>query len=313
MTDHHPVPTDVDALIVGGGPAGLTAALVLGRQQRRVLLADSGHPRNEHASRMHMYLGRDGTDPARLRRDAHAEIAVHPAVRCVDVEVSRLEGTAGDFTAELGDRSVRARTVLLAGGVRDELTPLPGLAERWGRDVHHCAYCHGFETLGRRIGVLARIPVDVVLARYVRDRFGSHVTLYTAGLDAEDEFTAEALSAARGEGIAVDAREVSGLGGAPGSPRVEFADGGAEELEAIYHRPAAVQSNDLAAGLGCTMTADGLIEVGPDSATSVEGVYAAGDAARMAAAPAPMQFVASAVADGQRAAVWMEQQLFTRS
>lgn len=313
MTADNPIPAEVDALTVGGGPAGLTAALVLGRQQRRVLLADTGRPRNERAERMHMYLGRDGTDPAELRRAAHSELAVHPNVRRVDAEVTTVQGTAGDFAAEVDGQSVRARTVLLAGGVRDELGPLPGLSERWGADVHHCAYCHGYETLGRRIGVLARIPVDIVLSSYVSDRFASGVTLFSAGLDPDDEFSSGALSQARERGITIDSREVIGLGGTPGAPRVDVAGGGAEEFDAIFHRPALVQANDLAAALGCTTTEDGLIEVGPTAATSVEGVFAAGDAARMAAAPAPMQFVAAAVADGQRAAVWMEQQLFSRS
>lgn len=143
--------TDVDILIVGAGPAGLSAALVLGRQQRRVLLVDDGRPRNASVTEMHMYLSRDGDDPAHLRTLAYGEVAGHPNVTVRSGEVTAITGSAGGFHARVvpsGDRSsaedVDSRIVLLAGGITDDVSGLPGLAERWGRDVHHCAYCHGF-------------------------------------------------------------------------------------------------------------------------------------------------------------------------
>ncbi|AZT99672.1 MAG: NAD(P)/FAD-dependent oxidoreductase [Brevibacterium sp.] len=315
--------TDVDILIVGAGPAGLSAALVLGRQQRRVLLVDDGRPRNASVTEMHMYLSRDGDDPAHLRTLAYGEVAGHPNVTVRSGEVTAITGSAGGFHARVvpsGDRSsaedVDSRIVLLAGGITDDVSGLPGLAERWGRDVHHCAYCHGFESLARQVGVLARTPADIMLSRYIADRFSSDVTVFTGGLGSDDD-TAAMISETRARGVRIHPRTPVGLEGRPGRPSIRVAeegtDGGQDrEFEIVFHRPPERQSNTLAEQLGCALTDDGLIAVTPTMTTSVPGVFAAGDAARNPDSPAPMQFVASAVADGQRASVWIEQDLFLK-
>lgn len=303
MTD-----TAQDVLIVGAGPAGLAAALVLGRQQRRVTLIDAGHPRNAPVKEMHMYLSREGSDPAEFRRLARAEVSAHSNVHVLTGVIVAITGEAGAFEATLdGGRTIAARTVLLAGGVLDRLPDLPGLVERWGTQVSHCAYCHGYESVDKAIAVLAGSVSDIVLARYVSDRFSDDVTVYAGGLaDAQD-----ALAAARAAGIRVETRQVLGLGG-DRTVTLELDDGTRAEADVVFHRPPVVQSSTLAADLGCELTDQGLTVVEPTMVTSVPGIYAAGDAATLRGAVAPAQFVASAAADGQRAAVWIEQELFAR-
>ncbi|MCH7231994.1 NAD(P)/FAD-dependent oxidoreductase [Glycomyces sp. L485] len=314
MTDTTPTSNgdDVEVLVIGAGPAGLSAALVLGRQQRRVLVVDDGRPRNAPAEHMHMYLTRDGESPGRFRELGRGEIAGHPQVAIESARVSALEAADNGFVATVGPaedgpaRQVRARRVLLASGVRDRLDGLPGLAERWGSDVAHCAYCHGYESRGRRIVVVSAQPVDTMLARYLADRFSKEVTVCTNGHGPDPE-VAEAAAAA---GVRIVAEPVAALSGPAGAPAVELADGTVLDAEMVFHRPDFEQSNGLAAALECETDVSGLLVVGPTMETSHAGVFAAGDAAVQRGAPAPTAFVAGAVADGQRAAVWIEQQLF---
>lgn len=314
MNQTHTTPAElpgrVDVLVVGAGPAGLSTALVLGRQQRRVLCVDSGRPRNESAGEMHMYLTRDGEDPATVRALGRAELARHPQVVLQRGEVVTVSGGPGALRAELADgRHVTASRLVLAGGVRDQLEDLPGLAGRWGSDVVHCPYCHGFETLGRSVVVLLNEPADAMMARYVADRFASSTVLCTRGREVPDEL----LQGARAAGVEVDTRPVVALDGAPGAVVVRLADGAERRCQVVFHRPAVEQASPLPAALGCRTDDHGLLLVSPTMATSVPGVFAAGDCAVTEGAPAPLAFVSSAVADGQRAAVWVEQELFRDS
>lgn len=296
----------LDVLIVGAGPAGLAAALTLGRQQRRVVLADHGHPRNARVSEMHMYLSRDGEDPAELRRLARAEVARHPSVTLVDGEAGTITGSAGSFHAHIGDARFTARTVLLAHGVRDDLDGIPGLAGLWGRQASHCAYCHGYESREHSIAVIASNANDALLARYLLDRFSDRVRLFTTR-EAEEAVKAAAV------GIDVDARHVIGMSPSGSTATLLLDDGTRVSADVVFHRPPYELSSPLAVHLGCELTGEGLITVAPTMATSVPGVYAAGDAAKPRDLPAPTQFVTSAAADGQRAAIWIEHELFRDS
>ena len=141
-----------DVAIIGGGPAGLSAALVLGRSRRRVVVIDAGTPRNAPASHMQGFLSRDGMRPTALLRAARAEVQGY-GVELIDDRV--VEATAGFVLRLAGGRTIRARHVLLATGAADELPDVPGARERWGRDFLHCPYCHGWEVRDQAIGVLA--------------------------------------------------------------------------------------------------------------------------------------------------------------
>ena len=149
-----------DVVVVGGGAAGLSGAVALARSRRLVLVIDAGDPRNAPASHVHNFLTRDGAPPAEIYAAGRGEVARYGG----RVETGRVTALGQDgewFRVETGRRPVAARRLLVATGVRDELPDVPGLAARWGIDVLHCAYCHGWEVAGQRVGILATGPMAV--------------------------------------------------------------------------------------------------------------------------------------------------------
>ena len=185
-----------DVIIVGGGAAGLSAALVLGRARRTVAVVDAGAPRNAPAERMHGFLSRDGMPPADLLATARGELRGY-GVELVDDQVVDVTGALELRLA--GGRRVKARRLLLATGAVDELPDIPGARERWGRDFLHCPYCHGWEVRDRAIGVLATDPASVDHAHLLR-QWSDDVVFFThthaladverAGLEANDSASA---------------------------------------------------------------------------------------------------------------------------
>src|SRR6266536_369717 len=144
-----------DVVIIGGGPAGLNAALMLGRVGRPVLLADNGQPRNAASAAVHGFLSRDGADPAEIHRTARTELARYPSIQARDTTVESAATTEGGFEVTLaGGTTAQARRLLLATGVTDKLPAIDGLAGLWGRGVYHCPYCHGWEARGQQVAVL---------------------------------------------------------------------------------------------------------------------------------------------------------------
>jgi thioredoxin reductase len=196
-----------DVIVIGGGAAGLSGALALARSRRRVLVVDDGTPRNAPAAAVHNYLAHDGTPPAELLARGRAEVEGYGAeVR--DGRVTAVERTATGFTATLADGTrADARRLLVATGLVDELPDVEGLAQRWGRDVLHCPYCHGWEVRDQRIGVLATGPMTVHQAQLFR-QLSDRVTVFrhTAG-DVTDEeragLAARGIEVVEGEVVAV--------------------------------------------------------------------------------------------------------------
>ena len=154
-----------DVLVVGGGAAGLSAALVLGRARRSVVVVDAGAPRNAPAAHMHGYLSRDGMAPSALLAQGRHEVAGYGVDLVDDVVLSLQRGFTADLASGL---TVSARRVLIASGVADKLPDLPGVQERWGRDLLHCPYCHGWEVRDEPLGVLGTLPGSVEHAHLVR-------------------------------------------------------------------------------------------------------------------------------------------------
>ncbi len=297
-----------DVIVVGGGPAGLSAALVFGRQRRRVLVVDGGRVRNAPATEMHMYLSRDGFPPARLLEIGREELAAYPSVELRQGTVLAARGAKDDFEVELADGArERARRLVLATGQVDEPYDIPGLAERFGRGVFHCPFCHGWETTGRTLAVITTEPHEAMLALYVADRFSDDVVLCTHGpLDLPDEI-AKKLDE---RGIQVRSERVTEVSGEPGDVTVHFADGSALRRQAVYHRAPTRQHSELAARLGCEILDDGTVRVNELQETTVPGVAAAGDTAKLPAVPDAATLVSLGAADGVRAALWMEGDLF---
>jgi thioredoxin reductase len=297
-----------DVIVVGGGPAGLNAALVSGRQRRRVLLLDSGSPRNAPAEEMHMFLSRDGFPPAELRRIGREQLGAYPNVEVRESTVTDAVAEAPGFALTLADGTVeRTRKLVLATGQVDVLDErVEGLSALFGRGVYHCPFCHGWETGGMSLAVLGHELPQVMQALYVADRFSDDVIVCTDGHPVPEQ-AASRLAAA---GIAVEETAVDRIEGEAGALRLVLADGRVLERQAVYHRAPTRQHSALAEGLGCHILPDGCVRVDEFQRTSVPGVYAAGDTARLEALPDALTFVVTGAADGARAAVWLDQELF---
>lgn len=269
-----------DAIVVGGSFAGLSAAMQLARARRRVLVIDAGQPRNRFAEASHGFFGQDGKPPYDILREAARQLTAYPTVRIVRGEATGAAQVDGGFTVALNDgREEQAARLVLATGVRDELPPIPGMQERWGKTVLHCPYCHGYEVAGRALGVLANNPLFAHQAGLLPD--WGPTTLFTQGLYEPDAEQAEHLAA---RGVQVERTPVVELlGDAPGLDAVRLADGRIVPLQAIFTASKVHMASPLAEQLGCAF------EEGPQGPyirvddlkkqTTVAGVYAAGDAA----------------------------------
>ncbi|MGH3623063.1 MAG: NAD(P)/FAD-dependent oxidoreductase [Sciscionella sp.] len=268
-----------DVLIIGGGVGGLNAALILSRVRRRVLVVDSGRPRNASAQQVHGFVSLDGTPPAELLAAGRAEVERYGG-RVVAGEVCTVrrygDGMGASFEVELTDRRVRTRRLIVATGLRDELPDLPELRERWARDVLHCPYCHGWEVRDQPLGVLGWKPGAAHMALLLR-QLSDDVVFFAEVLDAEilDDVSRARLTA-RGVRI-VDAR-VSGLVVEDDQLRgVRLADGTVVARSALFVPPRFVPNDALLTSLGCEQYDSGWVRVDASGLTSVPGVWAVGN------------------------------------
>ena len=262
-----------DVVIVGGGAAGLSAALVLGRARRRVAVIDAGAPRNAPAAHMHGFLSRDGMPPAGLLAKGREEVAGY-GVELVSDQVLSIDP---GFAVRLASaRTVTARRILLATGVGDELPAIPGIGERWGKDLLHCPYCHGWEVRDQPIGVLGGVPGSVQHALLIRQWSADIIFFSRTG-----ELTPAEQRQLDGRGISVVPGEVARL--VVEDDRltgVELADGRVVARFAVFVRPSNTPHDDgLLAGLGCDLNEAGFPLVDGTGLTSVPGVWAAGNVA----------------------------------
>jgi thioredoxin reductase len=278
-----------DVVIVGGGPSGLAAALALGRARKRVLLCDAGPRRNAAADHLHNFVTRDGTPPEEFRRIGREQLALYPAVDVRDAHVASISGARGAFRVELGSETVDARRVLLSTGMIDEVLPLDGFRELWGRAIFQCPYCHGWEAQDRRWGYLPRaedashlLPFALQARGWTRD-----LTVFTDGaIDVPSEARAR-LDAA---GVRLETARVARLvaraerGGAVAHrdplhrlEAVELEGGAVVPCEVLFTHPPQRQVA-LIRALGVALDDDGYVQVDPmRRETSIPGVYAAGD------------------------------------
>ncbi|MFF8430109.1 NAD(P)/FAD-dependent oxidoreductase [Streptomyces sp. NPDC016566] len=268
-----------EVVVVGGGPAGLSAALVLGRARRRTLVVDAGEPRNAPSAHLQGYLSRDGMPPAEFLAVGREEIARYGVelVRDRAVDATRAE----DFTVVLASgRTLRARQLVVATGLKDELPPVPGLAERFGRDVIHCPYCHGWEARDRATGVLASSPTSVhqalMVTQWSKDvRFFLHEVRETELADEDRRRLAAAGVTVVPGPVAEVLAEEDRLTG------VRLADGMVHDCEVLYVAPRAVPQNALLVRLGAELreTPFGSFPVLDERGlTTVPGLWAAGNA-----------------------------------
>jgi thioredoxin reductase len=293
---------DVDALVVGGAAAGLSAGLVLGRARVPTLVVDAGEPSNRSAPAIGGLLGQDGTSPAQLYGAGREQLAALPAVELRAGVVTGIEPAAGDgsdpaFRATLADGgTVNASRVLLAGGMRYDVPDTPGLEDLWGAVAFACPYCHGWEVRDRRIGILGATGAAhrVALLRSWSDDL---IVMADGELGPEDR---DALD---GTGVPISERPVGSV--APGVV-VQFADGGELAVDALHVVAPMAPRDELVTRLGVETTdlpnGTGIAVADKFGTTSVPGVFAAGDAAGAGN-------VAAAIAGGSLAATGLHRTL----
>lgn len=285
---------EYDVLIIGGGPAGLSAALQLGRSLRSVLVCDNGEPRNGPATEAHGYLTRDGISPKEIRRLGREEVLKYGG-EFRDTKVTDVSRDNNRFTSTLDSgETVTSRKVVLATGVRDNLPDTDGFEEFWGSGVHHCPYCHGYEVRGEPLGVMVTHEHMVHYAKLIYN-LSDDLVVFT---DGEDVLGEESRSAFVKRGIEIEDEPITALNGSEGDlESISLADGRDVARHALFYVPPVRQHSELAEQLGLEVNQTGLVDATRSQRgigfTSVEGLFIAGDASSGAPPSIP-----SAVADG---------------
>jgi len=292
----------LDVIVIGGGPAGLSAALMLGRCRRRVLLCDTGQPRNRRSRALHGYLTRDGVAPGAFNEMGRAELVKYD-VEFRPISVAAVTPLSDRFQVSFEKgRDEAARFVLIATGVTDDLPPVPGFEECYGRSVFHCPYCDGWEWRDRPLAVFGRGASGARLALGLKT-WSADVLLCSDGTSISRSLR-DRLERNR---ITVRTERVAGLDHHEGRlSAIRFATGEPEPREALFFSTGQRHHSPLAIQLGCTLTRRGTVKTGTLCGTNVPGVFVAGDASRDA------QFVIVAAAEGVKAAVAINKALQER-
>lgn len=285
-----------DAIIIGGSYAGMAAAMQLVRARRSVLIVDAGAPRNRFAAHSHGFLTQDGAPPAEIAAAGRQQLLAYPTVEWRAGRATSIEGEAERFRVTIDTQTtVEARRLIVAAGVRDELPPVPGLAEQWGKNVFHCPYCHGYELGTRDIGVLASSEVALHQALMLPD--WGETTLF---LDDTFEPDGEQLAQLEARGTRLQRGKVERVRGvADDAHGLELVmhSGQVHRLAGLFTAPR-LWLDDVVTHLDCEQEASPLgnvLKTDAAQATSIPGLFAAGDVARAAGS------VTFAVADGAMA------------
>ncbi|SRR6266540_1212391 len=282
-----------DVIVIGAGPAGLSAALMLGRCRRRVLVCDTGKPRNAAARAIHGFLSRDGIAPREFLQIAREQLRQYDTVELRDIEVTDAECRDFRFYVTLADGStVDSRKLLIATGVVDHLPDVPGFSELFGRGVFHCPYCDGWEVRDQPIAVYGRgvrgLGLSLELIGWSRD-----LVLCT---DGPAELAPEDLARLDRHGIRLRQDRLVRLDGPDRLARIVFATGEPVACHALFFTTGQTQQSELAKRLGCEMNDQGAVRTGKYETTHLLGLYVAGDASRA------VQWVVVAAAEGAEAA-----------
>lgn len=292
---------DFDAAIVGGGPAGLSAALVLGRCRRRVVVFDHGRPRNRRAAAVHGFLGHDGIDPRDLRALGRREAAFYGVV-FVDREATAVRCLPGDvttFEVSAEGTVVRVRKLLLATGVSDTVPQIGNIEAFYGTSVHHCPYCDGWEHRDQRLVAFGEGSAAIGLALLLKV-WSKSVTACTHG----GSCAVQDLQRLNGCGIPCRTEPVIRLEGDGGIlQQIVFAEGPPLACDALFFHSDHFQHSPLPAMAGCRMKDDAHVHTSPKQSTGVRGLYLAGDA------DGDVQFAIVAAAEGATAATAINKEL----
>ncbi len=277
-----------DVIVIGGSYAGMAAALQLVRARRTVVVIDSGLRRNRFAAHSHGFLSRDGTDPAEIAAIARAQLLRYPTLTWIDDTAELAQGTRDAFTVSTrGHGTFHGRRLLFAMGVSDELPRIEGLAERWGRSVFHCPYCHGYELDRGRIGVIATGAMSLHQAQLIPE--WGEVTFFVNGAIAIDEATRTDLES---RGVAIEETPIARING---HADVVLTDGRILAFAGLFIASRNAPSSNIADRMGVEIEETPLgnqIRTDASKETSIAGAFACGDVARIP------HSVSLAVADG---------------
>jgi thioredoxin reductase len=293
-------PSSYDAIVVGAGPAGLSAALVLGRCLRHVLVFDHSRFRNERSLALHCYLGHDGLAPHRLLELGRAQLEPYDTVELRHATVTEASGSDGQFHILASDGSgVTARKLIVATGMVDEPPAVPGLADLFGRSVHVCPYCDAWEYRGAGIAVYGEQEKGAELATLLT-QWSDDIVLCTGG----HQLSGSLRAVLEQRGVTVIETPLHRLDGAEGKLRhIVFKDGTALARAALFFTTGQHPRSPLLHALGCSFDERGGVVVDQEGETSVAGVYAVGDVSR------DVQLAIIAAAEGARAAIGVNKAL----
>jgi thioredoxin reductase len=294
---------DFDALVVGGGPAGLSAALVLGRCMRQVLVCDSGAYRNAKSHALHCFLAHDGVEPGKLLEKSRQQLERYEMVKLVRALVDDIVHSESGFVVRMGDSDVRVRAVVVATGVVDELPRIEGIEALFGRSIHVCPYCDGWENRDGPIAVYGREEKGAGLALLLR-QWTHDLVLCT---DGPSGLAHDQRSRLQSRGISVIETPIQRLSGSGGClEAIHFADGHQVPRRALFFNTGQHPRSPLLEKLGCTYTDKGGVACDEEGRTSVKGVYVAGDVSR------DVQLAIIAAAEGARAGLALNKDLLSR-
>lgn len=291
-----------DAIIVGGGPAGLSAALVLGRCRRRVIVCDAGSPRNAHSHHLHGFLTRDGIDPAELLRIGRDQLTPY-GIELIHEPVTDATCMQGGFRVTLaGSRQMSSRTLLLATGIVDRLPTIEGFDDLYGRSVFHCPYCDGWEVRDAPLAVYGKGRRGAGLSLSLKT-WSSDIVLCTDG----GSLSGDLQERLNDESIRIERAPIARLTGTDGMlDAVVFKDGRRLARTALFFSTGQAQRSNLPAALGCAFTSRGTVRTNKLEGTEVPGLYVAGDASR------DVQLAIVAAAEGAKAAFAINTELQAR-
>lgn len=294
--------TRYDVVIAGGGPAGLSAALMLGRARKRVLLCDADTPRNAKAEQVHNFVTRDGTPPAEFRRVAHEQLRAYENVTSTRERVEDVLGEVDAFDVTLSEGRVSARRVIVCVGLIDELPELPGYRELWGTSIFQCPYCHGWEARDQAWGYWAPAENSVEWAEFLLG-WTRDVVVFTSGAFSVSD---EVKGRMKQVGIEIDERVIERFVPQPGDEQrlaaIEFSTGERRSRDVLLARPPQRQTQ-LVTRLGLALEDSGFLRISEQMATSRVGIFAAGDATTQ------QQGAIFAAAAGARAANFVNHEL----